>query len=148
MVILNTLGDLIRKMPDWYLTIHRADDTVSMAWLFSSSRRNLWDGQNRLPLDRCIDLFACMECEDPHDKVYGLLGLASGCEHPEIDYRKPLPEVFLDTVTALRKAHWRRCLENGKIEGRIWAQVCELSCFGQTHAFPVAEFAAILEEHL
>lgn len=100
-----TFSDLIWMKPDWYLSIHKADDKASMAWLFSSSWNDMWDRWSCLPLDRYIDLFACMECEDPRDKIYGLPGLASDEEHPEIDHQKTVPEVFLDAVIALRNTH-------------------------------------------
>jgi hypothetical protein len=44
------------------------------------------------------------ECTDLRDQVYGLLGLVSEDQRPEIDYTKTLWEVFLDTVLTLCNA--------------------------------------------
>ncbi|KAF2022875.1 HET-domain-containing protein, partial [Setomelanomma holmii] len=89
----DALGELIWKMPDWYLSIQRPHDTASMAWLFKSTRGTLWE-QDYIPLDRCINLFSCMQCADLRDKVYGLLRLS-------------VHQVLLDAITVLRSIHWR-----------------------------------------
>ncbi|KAF1830797.1 HET-domain-containing protein [Decorospora gaudefroyi] len=47
-----------------------------------------------------IGKFASMQCEDPRDKVYGLLGLVDERSRPMVDYNKPLYEVYIDTVRA------------------------------------------------
>jgi hypothetical protein len=48
-----------------------------------------------------------MQCEDPRNKVYGLLGLADQQERPEVDYSKPLYEVYIDAVRAITQQSWR-----------------------------------------
>lgn len=45
-------------------------------------------------------------CKDPRDHVYGLLGLVSEDQRPEIDYSKTLWEVFLDTALGLCTAQY------------------------------------------
>lgn len=42
------------------------------------------------------------KCKEPHDKVYGLLGLANDSEGFPIDYGKSLFDVWADTLTFLR----------------------------------------------
>jgi hypothetical protein len=111
----DALGELIWNMPEWYLSIRRPHDTASMAWLFKSTRGTLWE-RNRIPFDRCSNLFACMQCEDPRDKVYGLLGLIGDEEQPEIDYRKTVQEVYLNAISVLRSIHWRDHLKKGKVQ--------------------------------
>jgi hypothetical protein len=52
-----------------------------------------------------------MQCEDPRDKVYGLLGLVDGQERPDVDYSKPLYQVYSDTVNLVHQhqPHWTTC---------------------------------------
>lgn len=55
-----------------------------------------------LSLSECLSLYSDLDCEDNRDKVYGLLGLVhhdSLC--PELDYKKSLQAVYLDTVMIL-----------------------------------------------
>jgi hypothetical protein len=49
-------------------------------------------------------------CTDPRDYVYGLLGLVSKDQRPEIDYTKTLWEVFLDTALTLCNAGHNRLI--------------------------------------
>jgi hypothetical protein len=49
-----------------------------------------------------IARFSGYNCEDPRDKVYGLLGIVREKERLEPDYNKPVQEVFLDVARALR----------------------------------------------
>lgn len=42
--------------------------------------------------------FAKLHCEDPRDKVYGLLSLVEGPEVIAVDYSKTTTEVFFDTI--------------------------------------------------
>jgi hypothetical protein len=46
----------------------------------------------KLPLYRIIEQFARLQCQDPRDKVYGLLGFVQEHERPEVDYNKCLYE--------------------------------------------------------
>jgi hypothetical protein len=52
------------------------------------------------PLQRCIELFCQNNCEDPRDRVYGLMGLIHENERLEIDYLKSTYEVYSDVVVA------------------------------------------------
>ncbi|RMZ68312.1 HET domain-containing [Pyrenophora seminiperda CCB06] len=49
----------------------------------------------------CIDRYSSNKCQDARDKVYGLLGLTPERWRVQIDYRKPVLQVYLDTLMAL-----------------------------------------------
>lgn len=49
---------------------------------------------NKYALHRALKLFAGHECEDPRDKVYGLLGIVNEKQRIEVDYKKPAAEVY------------------------------------------------------
>jgi hypothetical protein len=51
-------------------------------------------------LEYCIKRFSEYCCEDPRDKIYGLLGLVRESERPEVDYSKSTEEVYLQVVTS------------------------------------------------
>ena len=55
-----------------------------------------------------IARFSGYNCEDPRDKVYGLLGIVKEKERLEPDYNKPVQEVFLDVARALRDSKMSR----------------------------------------
>jgi hypothetical protein len=55
-------------------------------------------------LAQLLLVMSSRECTDLRDHVYGLLGLVSEDQRPEIDYTKTLWEVFLDTALALCNA--------------------------------------------
>jgi hypothetical protein len=57
--------------------------------------------QEQHTLEQCIADFSDHDCQDPRDKVYGLLGMTSERWRVRIDYQKTVPEVFLDTAMAL-----------------------------------------------
>ena len=46
----------------------------------------------------CIDRFSAYNCEDPRDKVYGLLSLVHEDDRLEVDYSKSTEDVFLQVV--------------------------------------------------
>jgi hypothetical protein len=46
----------------------------------------------------CIDRFSACNCEDPRDKVYGLLSLVHEDDRLEVDYSKSTEDVFLQVV--------------------------------------------------
>lgn len=52
-------------------------------------------------LEYCIDRFSAYNCEDPRDKVYGLLGLVHEDDRLEVDYGKSTEEVFLQAVESI-----------------------------------------------
>jgi len=56
-------------------------------------------------LEFCIAKYSSKACENPRDKVYGLLGLVRAEEQVPVDYRKSVLMVFLDTVKVLARVH-------------------------------------------
>jgi hypothetical protein len=65
----------------------------------------LLSGRNGHPLllAAAVDQYAEMECYDPRDKVYGLLGLVDVGQRPEVDYSKALHEVYFDVIDIICK---------------------------------------------
>ena len=60
-----------------------------------------FDFRQRLPdLGWCILNFSGQECEDPRDKVYGLLGLVSKDTTIVVDYKKTKAQVYVDACIA------------------------------------------------
>ncbi|KAM7196642.1 HET domain containing protein [Rhypophila sp. PSN 637] len=56
-----------------------------------------------LDLDRILRLFSHKSCQDPRDKVYGLLGLLDRDAYPTIlpNYTKSVREVYMDATRAI-----------------------------------------------
>lgn len=54
----------------------------------------------------CVLNFSGNDCEEPRDKVYGLLGLVDEKKQMLVDYRKPIYSVYLDAVTSVRPEHY------------------------------------------
>lgn len=52
------------------------------------------------PLHKLLEITKDTLCQDPRDKVYGLLGIAKDCYLGDIviDYKKPVKDVFLDII--------------------------------------------------
>jgi hypothetical protein len=57
--------------------------------LIESGQGSLW---------YCINRFSAYDCEDPRDKVYGLLGLVSEGDKLEVDYNKSTEDIFLEVI--------------------------------------------------
>ena len=65
-------------------------------------------GRDRPSLTWCITNFSGKQCEDPRDKVYGLIGLTSRKEPIDIDNKKTLMEVYTDVFLAIPPTeHWK-----------------------------------------
>lgn len=43
--------------------------------------------------------YSDMECLDPRDRVYGLLGISALGSRPTVDYEKTLTEIYIDVMT-------------------------------------------------
>jgi hypothetical protein len=65
-----------------------------------------------MTLRSAIERFASMQCENPRDKVYGLLGLVVAHERPEVDCNKSLYEVYINTVRAMSQQYWGLRIEH------------------------------------
>jgi len=68
-----------------------------------STLRLIRDGTNLFrDLERrmltCVDYYAGNSCQEPRDKVYGLLSLANDSNLLSVDYGKSVQEVFLDVA--------------------------------------------------
>lgn len=50
------------------------------------------------PLHKRLENFSDHACEDPRDKVYGLMGIVDERDHVPIDYAKPLVDVYVDVL--------------------------------------------------
>ena len=59
-------------------------------------------------LKECLERFHDYACEDPRDKVYGILSLVREEDRLEVDYNKSTEEVFLQVVTS--NAPWTHAL--------------------------------------
>lgn len=125
--------DVLRKLiwnhPKWFLTTSRSINHTAVAWLFGStggeaSRPSLVD-EDRVSLSRCMTLFGQMQCADPRDKVYGILGLISEEDRPPIDYQKSVMEVILDVIMALCRVHRRSAIIK-PVHGNSAHRICVL----------------------
>jgi hypothetical protein len=61
---------------------------------------NTSHGKGNETLKDCIRRFSGYDCEDPRDKVYGILSLVRENDRLEVDYSKSTEEVFLQVVTS------------------------------------------------
>lgn len=68
--------------------------------------KDIWD-KGSLSLLDCLRLFAHHKCEDPRDKVYGLMGLVKQEERLYVDYQKTPHEVFLDVLKSMSLSRWQ-----------------------------------------
>ncbi|KAG9195722.1 hypothetical protein G6011_00843 [Alternaria panax] len=100
-----------RTLQDTYLTIRRRDRVdahgylkrptyLSLLKLTEDDRRGkLWDKKDRtLTLMDSIGSFCSSSCEDPRDKVYGLMGVMRVEDRIRVDYGKSVCSVYLDVV--------------------------------------------------
>ena len=72
------------------------EDIASTKWLFYK-----WGQGSHFTLQNAIARFANMECQEPKDTVYGLIGLVEEPSGFEVDYEKSLYEVYMDVVKAV-----------------------------------------------
>ncbi|KAH8716904.1 hypothetical protein GQ44DRAFT_713212 [Phaeosphaeriaceae sp. PMI808] len=66
-------------------------------------------------MEKCIETFSGQDCEDPRDRVYGLMGLVNQEERVAIDYAKSVYEVYSDLVVAFSfsyTAHTNRSVQS------------------------------------
>jgi hypothetical protein len=70
----------------------------SFFWNYITSKR-----EEERYLKNLIDTFGHMECQDKHDRIYGLLGLDTSSRYSrrkiKVNYDGPLPELFMETLT-------------------------------------------------
>jgi hypothetical protein len=83
--------------------------TGSSAWLQQHGNKKAVlalianQGMNRYEgLRTTVARYSSYQCENPRDKVYGLLGIVRSDERLEVDYSKLVQEVFLDAARAVQ----------------------------------------------
>jgi hypothetical protein len=84
--------DLLNDGPDDFYPVE-SNDTVDS--LIRETSSGVFGKQK---LSFILWSFAKLQCEDPRDKVYGLLSLVEGPEVISVDYSKTPIEVFFDTI--------------------------------------------------
>lgn len=85
------------------------------------------------PMHRLMKITEKSLCQDPKDKIYGLLGLANDCCHAggggiDVDYSKPIEDVYRD---AIRWYHHRHGGDRGYPSLFRFSEVVQLSFKGQ-----------------
>lgn len=76
-------------------------------------------GMNRYEgLRTTIARYSGYQCENPRDKVYGLLGIVRSDERLEVDYNKLVQDVFLDAARAVQVSKLDRP-DRVKCQGRL-----------------------------
>ena len=84
--------DYLEGSPDEFYPVE-INDTVDS--LIRETSSGVFEKQK---LSCILWSFAKLQCEDPRDKVYGLLSLVRGPEMIAVDYSKTPTEVFFDTI--------------------------------------------------
>lgn len=84
--------DYLEGSPDEFYPVE-INDTVDS--LIRETSSGVFEKQK---LSFILWSFAKLQCEDPRDKVYGLLSLVRGPEMIAVDYSKTPTEVFFDTI--------------------------------------------------
>lgn len=62
------------------------------------------DPHRSISLYQCVTSFACHNCGDDCDRIYGLLGLVPEEQRLVVDYNKTPKQMFLDVIEALIKS--------------------------------------------
>ena len=85
------------------------DGDFSFNWFKRAQEARSWS------LDQLLGHYSSQRCQDPRDKVYGLIGIVSDRLRPSVDYSKSITQVYNDALEICV----RRFLRIEKIE-RIW----------------------------
>ncbi|CAH0031192.1 unnamed protein product [Clonostachys rhizophaga] len=89
----------------WFLRLRNLEGTYNLD-VSPAFRLGILGSAHRsgrpLPLLELLGLFRRSLATDPHDKVYGLLGLAASHE-VEIDYKIPYSQLYLDVAKSIMK---------------------------------------------
>jgi hypothetical protein len=92
----NTFVGLVALYKEIHSNDHRADTIVNLA----ATRSDLYRGGEAYSLSALLTTYKNAFCQDPRDKIYGFLGMAS--DHIGqiilVDYKKPLPEVYYNVI--------------------------------------------------
>ncbi|KAF1926644.1 HET-domain-containing protein [Didymella exigua CBS 183.55] len=83
-------------------------------------------GMNRYEgIRTVVARYSSYQCENPRDKVYGLLGIVRSDERLEVDYNKLVQEVFLDAARAVQVSKLGRP-DRVKCQGRLQSLAREM----------------------
>ncbi|KAJ8109811.1 hypothetical protein OPT61_g7183 [Boeremia exigua] len=85
------------------LWLQQHGHTKAVLALIANQGMNRYEG-----LRVTIARFSGYECENPRDKVYGLLGIVKPKERLEVDYTKSVQDVFLDAARTLQASKMDR----------------------------------------
>jgi hypothetical protein len=92
----------------------RADQKLRLVTEYASAYQLLMISHDLpLTLHACIKLFHRSECQDPRDRVYGLMGLVFEGQRLEIDYSKSTHEVFSDVLVAFCSTYASNVIDSG-----------------------------------
>jgi hypothetical protein len=95
-IVLDTLGRANSLTGSWAPTLAESSANFICQQWFSNI-----DGTPSDSLIKLVLRFHQSNCSDMHDKVYGLLGLASDASSLQVDYNCRIDELFLDLLALL-----------------------------------------------
>ncbi|KAH7091367.1 heterokaryon incompatibility protein-domain-containing protein, partial [Paraphoma chrysanthemicola] len=72
-------------------------------WKIMRERERAWSMNEHLTLDVCLLRFSWHACENPLDRVYGLMGIVTEDQRLAIDYSKTALDVFRDVLDTLQR---------------------------------------------
>ncbi|EPE27041.1 hypothetical protein GLAREA_02955 [Glarea lozoyensis ATCC 20868] len=98
----------VSGLPSWF-SGHSIITFPSSVYSLFEARRGRKAGV-KFSLPNLLRDFSAMECENPRDKVYGLLGLCDGNVQIDIDYDKPSDELFRDLFLT---SNYIKCYSEG-----------------------------------
>jgi hypothetical protein len=83
----------------------------STSWMMDAQcRRFLFEGYTSVNVTNytttTVGKFYDKKCENPKDKVYGLMALVQPASKVEIDYKKSFRRVYLDGLMSMINEHW------------------------------------------
>jgi hypothetical protein len=71
-----------------------------------------------LDLHYCVVQFTDHQCEDPRDKIYGLLGLVQEEDRLEVDYTKDTRAIFMDVASKIISSGFWNFIQDGLYRNR------------------------------
>ena len=74
--------------------------THTRLWYLTSAR-SLHGSRPQMSLTKAIEVFSSAACEDPRDKIFGLVAIIKEDERPPVDYALTPEGVFIDACLTL-----------------------------------------------
>jgi hypothetical protein len=71
-----------------------------------AEEKSLFDEDVDNRLSYILETFSESECENPRDKIYGILGLVPEHRRVQVDYAKPLQQIFFDVLYKVIEDEW------------------------------------------